>query len=128
MLKIIKIVKPALLIGWFLGIIYLAVYSFIEGLFLEPYIYWLVLIGLIMFIWHWKKSSRFSLYISFTLFLISAVSVTLGFKNIGEVIMRLSLIFLFVGFFQSMLEYKQSLIPGMEQSLRSNGFENEEKR
>ncbi len=73
----------------------------------EGYIYWLVLIGLIFLIWLWKRKSRFSLYSSFALFVISALIVTLGFEDIGEFIMRLSFIGLIVGFLQSLLEYKE---------------------
>ncbi len=105
--KMLKIIKISLPLIWFSGIVYLLISSLIENRFLEEYIYWLVLIGLIFFIWLWKRNSKFSLYSSFTLFLISALIVTFGFKDIGEFIMRLSFIFLLVGYIQSLVEYKR---------------------
>lgn len=101
-----RIIKISLFLGLILGVIYIWAYSFYVDYSLESYIYWLVLIGSLISIWFWKKGSNFSLYVSFFLFIISALIVTVGFQDIGEPIMRLSFIFLLVGFIQSAVEYR----------------------
>lgn len=99
-----KLIKISLIIAWSLMIIYLSVNSFVDGYYFEQYMYWLVLIGLLYFIWQFKQNSGFALYFSFILFIISAIIVSLGFKSVGEFVMRLSFILLLTGYVQSLIE------------------------
>lgn len=103
-----KIIRISILLGCFLIVVYLSVDSFVAGGNFEPYIYWFLLINLLYLIWQWRKNSRFSLYFSFVLFIMSSIVVTLGFKSVGEFLMRLSLTFLLVGYIQSLIEFKNT--------------------
>lgn len=103
-----KIIRISVLPGFFLIVVYLLYGAFVEGDNFEPYIYWFFLIGLLYFIWQWRKNSRFSLYLSFVLFIISSIFVTLGFKSVGEIVTRISFIFLLVGYVQSLIEFKNT--------------------
>ena len=106
----IKIIKTVLVVGYFIGIISISITSFYDGYFLEGFIDWIILGGLILYILQGKKSSRFSLYSSFALFIFSVSIITVGFKAVGEFIMRLSFICLLVGFVQSFFEYKRKIV------------------
>lgn len=110
-----KIIRTGLLVGLFSIVIYFIFISISISLskdnqgdnFIESYIYWFLLIGLLYFIWQWKKNSRFSLYLSFVSFIVSSIIVILGFKFVGEFFMRLSFICLLIGYLQSFRENKK---------------------
>ena len=104
----LKLIKISLLLSFTLVIIYFIYVYFVDSSSFEPYIYWLLLIDLLMFISLYRKSSRFSLYFSFILFIISSAVVSLGFKSVAEFVMRLSFILLLTGYVQSLIESKGS--------------------
>lgn len=71
----------------------------------SAFTYWLFLIFWIYIIFRYHIKSLVSFVLSFLLFSISSVLVILGLIPVGEVIMKHSFIFLFLGVFQSLIEF-----------------------
>lgn len=68
-------------------------------------IYWVIL-GLFIFtIWLFRLKSWLVLLLSFGAFILSATITTIGFNNMAEIVMRISLLGWLVGYIQSVYEY-----------------------
>lgn len=75
---------------------------------LWPLIYWWILIFTIFIIWNFKLGSGFILWVSFSVFMLSALFVIIGLRSIGETLMRVSFLGWVIGLIQSMVEYKRN--------------------
>lgn len=106
----LKFIKISILISLTLAVIFISYNSFVEKGGFEPYIYWFLLVDLLCLILLYKKGSHFSLYTSFVLFIISSLVVTMGFRFVGEFIMRASFILLVTGFIQSLIESRNAKV------------------
>lgn len=70
--------------------------------------YWWILFFALFLLWNFHLSSRFTLWGSFILFILSALTTSLSLNMIGELIMRLSFLSLIIGFMQALAEYKKT--------------------
>lgn len=67
-------------------------------------VYWSILAFLVMLNWNLNLTGKFSLSAAFIIFLLSALVVSIGFLDIGERFMRLSLMFWITGLIQVISE------------------------
>lgn len=71
-------------------------------------IYWWILVFTIFMIWNFKFGSGFILWVSFSIFILSALFTSIGLRSIGETLMRVSFLGWIIGLIQSMAEYKRN--------------------
>ena len=71
-------------------------------------IYWLLLLGIIIYNIKHKKDGNFYLWIGFYLFLTGSVINILGFINFSETLMRVCFVLLLFGFAYSAIKYLKS--------------------
>lgn len=110
--KAIKLIKQILIVFYllvFAGLLGLHVWVKLPGagVSFESLIYWWILIGWIFAIVNFKWGSSASLIPAFFLFVVGAALVTLGFKGIAEIIMKVSFIGWLVGITQALIEYRK---------------------
>ena len=87
-----------------LGIIVIPFFGFIFSFW--QLTYWWLLIFTISIIWNFKLGSGFILWISFLIFLLSALLFSVGLKTIAETFIRISFLGWIIGLIQSFVEYK----------------------
>lgn len=75
------------------------------GLSVESLVYWWVLLLGVWLIWTFRLDARFPLLIALALLVLSALMVSIGLREIGETVLRLSLLGWLIGLVQSALEY-----------------------
>lgn len=75
---------------------------------LWPLIYWWILVFTIFMVWNFELGSGFILWVSFSIFILSALFTSVGLRSIGETLMRVSFLGLIIGLIQSMVEYKRN--------------------
>lgn len=70
------------------------------------FVYWWLLAFVISIIWNFKVSSGFMLWVSFSVFLLSALLISIGFRVTAESLMRASFLGWLIGLAQSFNECK----------------------
>ena len=68
--------------------------------------YWWLLVLTVSIIWIFKVDSGFILWASFLIFLLAALLVSVGLRNLAETFMRISFLGWIIGLIQSFVEYK----------------------
>lgn len=102
----LTVIKVGLLVGLFLVTIIMTIISVTGENSLEPFIYWLVLLSAIWLIWVFHLNSKLSLWTALSLLILSALFTSVGLGEVGETVMRLSLLGWIIGLVQRLLEYK----------------------
>lgn len=100
--KIKVLILIAIIIAGLVGVAMLQ-----YGFPLKQFTYWWILAFTIFWIWTFKLSSGFILWVAFLIFILSALSVIVGQRSIGEILMRVSFLGWIIGLIQSMVEYKR---------------------
>ncbi len=106
--KIKRISLGSLLaIGLLSMILYLLFNNLISLLF-WIFFYWWFWIFYVIFLWNYGYKATFTLKVAFTLFISSGLAVSINLLNLGEFLMRTSLLLWIIGLIQSLIEYKRS--------------------
>lgn len=103
MLRIFKVVLFFAWLGVFILLSTITLYGFWT---LQSFIYWWVLLGWVLCIWHFKIDSRRSFLSALIFFIISVLITTISPIALAEILMRISFLFLTTGFFQALFEYR----------------------
>lgn len=74
---------------------------------LNIYIYSWILLGWGFYVWKLKLQSKVSFLLTFISFILAYFMTAFSFDIIAEIIMRVGILFLIIGYAQVLIEYKQ---------------------
>lgn len=74
---------------------------------LNIYIYSWILLGWGFYVWKLKLQSKASFFLTFISFILAYFMTVFSFDIIAEIIMRVGILFLIIGYAQVLIEYKQ---------------------
>lgn len=111
-MKKFKLIFTVFFLLIFFSLILIQIWSEVAklGFSISSVIYWMLFIGWIGFIKNFNLGSKISLSLGFAMFFASSILVIFGGLRIGEIVMRLSLIFWLVGITHAIVEYRAEKI------------------
>lgn len=71
-------------------------------------VYWWIMIFYIFMIWQFRLDSKVAFWAALSLFILSALLTSIGLRDVGEAVMRVSFLGWIIGLIQSMVEYKRN--------------------
>ena len=109
-MKTVKIIFFGTLLLIIIGLVLIQLWSEVVGLNLKltGLIYWVFLLGWVGLVYNFKIKSFTSFGLGFGLFVMSAFLVIFNQFAVGEIVMRISLIFWLVGIAQALFEYRHN--------------------